>query len=92
VVQRLVRDLAAPEAESWRPRAGTPHPDAAKMAAMATKASRFNTYASGPILFGMIVPNNYAGWPAVGMLLAIVLGRRLLVRDDQALVKIKTTV
>jgi uncharacterized membrane protein len=54
--------------------AGTPHPDAAKMAATAMKVSRFNTYASGPMLFGMIVPNNYAGWPAAGMLLAIVLG------------------
>jgi uncharacterized membrane protein len=32
--------------------AGTPHPDAAKLAADAGKASRFNTYASGPMLFG----------------------------------------
>jgi uncharacterized membrane protein len=54
--------------------AGTPHPDAPALAATAGKASRFNTYASGPMLFGMIVPNNYAGWPAVGMLLAVVLG------------------
>src|SRR5262245_58444922 len=38
---------------------GTPHPDAAKLAATAGKASRFNTYASGPMLFAMIVPNNY---------------------------------
>ena len=38
--------------------AGTPHPDAAKLAATAGKASRFNTYASGPMLFAMIVPNN----------------------------------
>ena len=42
--------------------AGTPHPDAAKLAATAGKASRFNTYASGPMLFAMIVPNNYSGW------------------------------
>ena len=34
--------------------AGTPHPDAAKLAATAGKASRFNTYASGPMLFGML--------------------------------------
>jgi uncharacterized membrane protein len=54
--------------------AGTPHPDAAKLGATAARASRFNTFASGPMLFGMIVPNNYAGWPAVGMLLAIVIG------------------
>jgi uncharacterized membrane protein len=54
--------------------AGTPHPDAAALAATAGKASRFNTYASGPMLFGMVVPNNYAGWPAVAMLIAIILG------------------
>src|SRR5438477_4190252 len=37
--------------------AGTPHPDAPALAATAGKASRFNTYASGPMLFCMIVPN-----------------------------------
>jgi uncharacterized membrane protein len=54
--------------------AGTPHPDAAALAATAGKASRFNTYASGPMLFGMIVPNNYAGWHAAGMLIALIIG------------------
>src|SRR3569832_2424590 len=34
--------------------AGQPHPDAAKLAATAGKASRFNTFASGPMLFGML--------------------------------------
>ena len=34
--------------------AGTPHPDAAKMAALAGKASRFNLFSSGPMLFGML--------------------------------------
>src|SRR5437588_743633 len=53
---------------------GTPHPDAAKLAATAGKASRFNTYASGPMLFGMIVPNNYSGWSHSGMALALVIG------------------
>jgi uncharacterized membrane protein len=33
---------------------GTPHPDAAKLAATAGKASRFNTFASGPLLFAML--------------------------------------
>src|SRR5215510_13809105 len=33
---------------------GTPHPDAAKLAVPAGKASRFNTYASGPLLFAML--------------------------------------
>jgi uncharacterized membrane protein len=54
--------------------AGTPHPDAAALAATAGKASRFNTYASGPMLFGMVVPNNYSGWPAVGIVLALIIG------------------
>jgi len=53
---------------------GTPHPDAAKMAPVAAKASRFNTYASGPMLFGMIVPNNYSGWSHAGMVLALIIG------------------
>jgi uncharacterized membrane protein len=54
--------------------AGTPHPDTAKMAAVAGKASRFNTYASGPMLFGMIVPNNFAGWSLSGTIIALVIG------------------
>jgi uncharacterized membrane protein len=54
--------------------AGTPHPDAPAMAATAGKASRFNTYASGPMLFGMVVAANYPGWHVTGMLLAIILG------------------
>jgi len=54
--------------------AGTPHPDAAAMAATAGKASRFNTYASGPMLFGMVVANNYPGWHVTGMLLALIIG------------------
>jgi uncharacterized membrane protein len=33
---------------------GTPHPDAAKLAATAGKPSRFNTFASGPLLFAML--------------------------------------
>ena len=53
---------------------GTPHPQAAPMAATALKASRFNLYASGPMLFGMIFPNNYPGAPHVWMLIAIIVG------------------
>ena len=33
---------------------GTPDPDTAKLAATAGKASRFNTFASGPLLFAML--------------------------------------
>src|SRR3954463_1573571 len=40
--------------------AGTPPPAAAKLAATAGKASRFNTYASGPMLFGMVGSNHFA--------------------------------
>ena len=46
---------------------GTPHPDAAKLAATAGKASRFNTFASGPLLFAML------GAPHFGVMSAPVL-------------------
>jgi uncharacterized membrane protein len=71
--------------------AGTPHPDAAKMAATAGKASRFNTYASGPMLFGMIVPNNYSGWTHAGMGLALVIGVGFWFGLIKRSFKIKTT-
>jgi uncharacterized membrane protein len=72
--------------------AGTPHPDAAKLAATAAKASRFNTYASGPMLFGMIVPNNYSGWSHAGMGLALILGVGFWFGLIKRSFKIKTTV
>jgi uncharacterized membrane protein len=72
--------------------AGTPHPDAAKLAATAGKASRFNTYASGPLLFAMIVPNNYAGWSHAGMGLALILGVGFWFGLIKRSFKIKTTV
>jgi uncharacterized membrane protein len=53
---------------------GTPHPQAAEMAATALKASRFNLYASGPMLFGMIVPNNWPGAPHMWMGIALIVG------------------
>ena len=92
VVQRLVRDLAAPEEDPGRLAAGTPHPDAAKLAATAGKASRFNTYASGPMLFGMIVPNNYSGWSHAGMVLALILGVGFWFGLIKRSFKVKTTV
>jgi uncharacterized membrane protein len=39
---------------------GTPHPDAAKMAVPAGKASRFNTYSSGPLLFAMLAAPHFS--------------------------------
>ena len=44
------------------------------MAATAGKASRFNTYASGPMLFGMIAPTHFAAMTTPGLVLALVLG------------------
>jgi uncharacterized membrane protein len=72
--------------------AGTPHPDAAKLAVTAGKASRFNTYASGPMLFGMIVPNNYSGWSHSGMVLALILGLGFWFGMIKRSFKVKTTV
>ena len=72
--------------------AGTPHPDAAKMAVTAGKASRFNTYASGPLLFGMVVPNNYPGWSHAGMGLALIIGVGFWFGLIKRSFKIKTTV
>jgi uncharacterized membrane protein len=71
---------------------GNPHPDAAKLAATAGKASRFNTYASGPLLFGMIVPNNYSGWSHAGMGLAIIIGVGFWFGMIKRSFKVKTTV
>ena len=72
--------------------AGTPHPDAAKLAGTAGKASRFNTYASGPMLFGMIVPNNYSGWSHAGMALALIIGVGFWFGMIKRSFKIKTVV
>jgi uncharacterized membrane protein len=55
-------------------KAGTPHPDAAKMAATATRASKANTYMSGPMLFGMLAPSHYGSINAVTAVVAIALG------------------
>ncbi|HMF42421.1 MAG TPA: urate hydroxylase PuuD [Polyangia bacterium] len=72
--------------------AGTPHPDAAKLAATAGKASRFNTYASGPMLFAMIVPNNYSGWSYTGLILTVILGLGFWIGMIKRSFKVKTTV
>jgi uncharacterized membrane protein len=72
--------------------AGTPHPNAAALAATAMKASRFNTYASGPMLFGMIVPNNYSGWSHTGMGVALILGIGFWFGMIKRSFKVKTTV
>ncbi len=48
--------------------------DAAAMTATANAASKFNLFASGPLLFAMIVPNNFAGWPAPAIILCTLVG------------------
>jgi uncharacterized membrane protein len=70
---------------------GEPHPQAAALAATVAKASRFNTYASGPMLFGMIVPNNYSGWSHSGMGLALVIGVGFWFGMIKRSFKVKTT-
>jgi uncharacterized membrane protein len=72
--------------------AGSPHPDAAKLAATAGKASRFNTYASGPMLFAMIVPNNYSGWSHAGILITLILGLGFWFGMIKRSFKVKTSV
>jgi uncharacterized membrane protein len=72
--------------------AGTPHPDAAKLAATAGKASRFNTYLSGPMLFAMIVPNNHSGWTHAAIGLTFLLGLGFWYGLIKRSFKVKTTV
>lgn len=72
--------------------AGKPHPDAAAMAATALKASRFNLFASGPMLFGMIMPNNDPGRSPLFMIFALILGVGFWFGLIKRSFKIKTTV
>jgi uncharacterized membrane protein len=48
--------------------------DAAKMTTISARASRFNLFASGPLLFAMVVPNNYPGWTPLALILVCILG------------------
>jgi uncharacterized membrane protein len=70
---------------------GTPHPNAAAMAATALKASRFNLFASGPMLFGMIFPNNDPGRSPTTMIVALILGVGFWFGMVKRSFKIKTT-
>lgn len=69
-----------------------PHPGAAKMAATVQRVSRFNLYASGPMLFGMIVPNNDPGLSPVAMILALIVGSGFWFGLIKRSFKVKTTV
>jgi uncharacterized membrane protein len=72
--------------------AGTPHPDAAKMAVTAGKASRFNTFASGPMLFAMVGATHFSvmKWPV--LLATLILGIGFWFGMIKRSFKIKTTV
>ena len=53
---------------------GTAGDQAAALKAKATKASRMNTYMSGPMLFGMLAPAHYGASNIVTLIVAVVLG------------------
>jgi len=53
---------------------GTPHPDTAKLAATAGKASRFNTFASGPLLFAMLGAPHFGAMSAPVLIAVTVIG------------------
>ncbi len=72
--------------------AGQPHPDAAKMAATAGKASRINTYLSGPMLFGMLGAQHLGAMSGPALLLTIILGAGFWFGMIKRSFKVKTTV
>jgi uncharacterized membrane protein len=71
---------------------GTPHPDAAKLAATAGKASRFNTYASGPMLFGMVAATHLGSMTLPVLLVVTILGLGFWFGMIKRSFKVKTTV
>jgi uncharacterized membrane protein len=72
--------------------AGKPHPDAAKLAATAGKASRFNTYISGPMLFGMLGAQHLGAMSAPALIVTIILGLGFWFGMIKRSFKVKTTV
>jgi uncharacterized membrane protein len=58
---------------AWTKSAQSP-PEMAPLAKKAALASRINTYLSGPMLFGMIAPNNYGSFNLVSLIVVIALG------------------
>ena len=71
---------------------GNPHPDAAKLAATAGKASRFNTYASGPMLFGMVGATHLGSFTAPVVAVIFILGLGFWFGMIKRSFKVKTTV
>ena len=71
---------------------GTPHPDAAKLAATAGKASRFNTYASGPMLYGMLAATHFGTMSGPVLIVTTILGLGFWFGMIKRSFKVKTTV
>lgn len=66
--------------------------DAPALAQTAAKASRFNLFASGPVIFAMIVPNNDAGRSPLALVLAIILGVGFWMGPLKRSFKVKTEI
>ena len=49
-------------------------PDASALLKTAASASKVNLFITGPLLFAMIVPNNFPGWPIVAFALCSAVG------------------
>jgi uncharacterized membrane protein len=71
---------------------GNPHPDAAKLAATAGKASRFNTYASGPMLFGMVATTHLGSMSAPVLVAVLIVGCGFWFGMIKRSFKVKTTI
>ena len=71
---------------------GSPHPDAPKLAATAGKASRFNTYASGPLLFAMLAAPHFSLMSGPVLLVVTVIGVGFWFGMIKRSFKVKTTV
>jgi uncharacterized membrane protein len=71
--------------------AGSPPANAPALAATAMKASRFNTYASGPMLFGMIAPTHFPTMTTPGLILVLILGIGFWFGMIKKSFKVKTT-
>ena len=71
---------------------GSPHPDAAKLAVTSGKASRFNTYASGPLVFAMLAAPHFSMMSGPVLVVVIVLGVGFWFGNIKRSFKVKTTI
>jgi uncharacterized membrane protein len=72
--------------------AGKPDPDAAKLAATAGKASRFNTYASGPMLMGMVGATHFPTFSGPVVIVVSIIGVGFWFGMIKRSFKVKTTI